>query len=359
MRASRLLTILMTLQLRGRASAQALADQLEVSKRTIYRDIDELSAAGVPVYAERGPQGGFALLDGFQTKLTGLTAAETEALLLAAVPAAAADLGLAVPAAAARLKLVAALPQASRSAAERVAARFHIDPIDWYRRARPPEQLAAVARAVWEDRRLEVVYESWKRTSRTCIDPLGLVLKAGRWYLIARSGGANRTYRLDKVHQAAVLDETFVPPAAFNLEDAWAESAASFEAGLRRGVATIRVAPTSLDRLDRLGADIAEPLWAAKPDEEGWREAIVPIEGVSHAAGLLLGFADEVEVIAPAELCDELTRRAARVVAVYRRRRNARSDVPKNFGEGRQAEFDAGPTTGSYAGTFARKPTFR
>lgn len=323
MRASRLLTILMTLQLRGRVTAQTLAELLEVSKRTIYRDIDELSAAGVPVYAERGPDGGFALLDGFRLQLTGLTTAETEALSLAGVPAAAADLGLSRAASDGRLKLLAALPEASRAGAERVAERFHLDPVDWYRRHRVPPQLATVAEALWADRRLEVSYESWSRTARRRIDPLGLVLKAGRWYLVARAGTKDRIYRLDKILDASVTDERFERPTGFGLAAAWQAAVAGFEASLRRGTATLRAAPSSLDRLERLGADMAEPLLAATPDADGWREATVPIEGVAHAAALLLGFADEIEVRAPAELREELARRARRVVGLYAADRGA------------------------------------
>jgi predicted DNA-binding transcriptional regulator YafY len=319
MRASRLLTILMTLQLRGRVTAQALAELLEVSRRTIYRDIDELSAAGVPVYAERGPDGGFALLDGFRLQLTGLTTAETEALSLAGVPAAAADLGLSRAASDARLKLLAALPEAGRAGAERVAERFHLDPVDWYRRHRVPPQLATVAEALWSDRRLAVSYESWAGASRRRIEPLGLVLKAGRWYLVARAGRKDGIYRLDKILDACVTDERFERPPGFELAAAWQAAVASFEASLRRGTATLRASPSSLDRLERLGADMAEPLLAATPDAQGWREATVPIEGVAHAAALLLGFADEIEVRAPAELRDELARRARRVVGLYSR----------------------------------------
>ncbi len=316
MRASRLLTILISLQLRGRVTAQALADQLEVSRRTIYRDIDELSAAGVPVYADRGPSGGFALLDGFRTELTGLTQAETEALLLAGVPAAAADLGLAGAASAVRVKLLASAPGPGREGARRVADRFHLDPMDWYRRARAPTHLQAIARCVWEDRRVEVTYQSWNRTSRAVVDPLGLVLKAGRWYMVGRRGGRTGTYRLDKVLGVAP-GEPFTRPEPFDLARFWQGSVTRFEAGLRRGTATLRASPDSLDLLDRLGDDMAEPLRAATPGADGWRQATVPIEGVGHAAGLLLGLADAVEVLSPPELRAELARRARRVLGLY------------------------------------------
>jgi predicted DNA-binding transcriptional regulator YafY len=319
MRASRLLTILITLQLRGRVTAQALADQLEVSRRTIYRDVDELSAAGVPIYGDRGAKGGFALLGGFRTELTGLTENETEALLLAGVPAAAADLGLAGAASAARLKLLASMPEAGRAAAQRVAERFHLDPVDWYLRRRAPPELEAAARAVWEVRRLELEYESWTRTKHIMVEPLGLVLKAGRWYLIAASGGAQRIYRLDKARSARVTDEAFERPHAFDLGQVWRSNVERFERGLRSSTATLRVAPSALQSLEAISADIAEPLLAGEPDDAGWREAVVPIESIAHAASLLLGLGDRLEVIEPRELRHELARRAAGVVALYSR----------------------------------------
>jgi predicted DNA-binding transcriptional regulator YafY len=175
MRASRLLSILILLQLRGRLTAEALAAEFEVSLRTIYRDIDQLSAAGVPVYADRGPGGGFSLLDGYRTKLTGLTAAEAQALALAGLPGPAADLGLGEALGAGRLKLLAAIPDGMREGAGRVGERFHFDPTDWYRRASVPPHLAAVARAVWAERRLRIRYESWSRTVRRTVDPVNLI----------------------------------------------------------------------------------------------------------------------------------------------------------------------------------------
>src|SRR5215470_2164491 len=179
MRASRLLSLLILLQMRGRMSAEALAAEFEVSVRTIYRDMDQLSAAGVPVYAERGRNGGFALLDGYRTRLTGFTPAEAEALLLAGVGPAAADLGIGAEAAAAQLKLLASLPPDSGASAQRVASRFHLDPINWYSRAESIDILPALASAVWTEKRVRIRYESWTDLVTREVDPLGLVLKAG------------------------------------------------------------------------------------------------------------------------------------------------------------------------------------
>ena len=317
MRASRLLSILITLQVRGRVTAQALAEEFEVSIRTIYRDIDELSAAGVPVYADRGPGGGFRLLEGYHTRLTGLSTAEAEALLLMGLPGPADDLGLAEPAAAARMKLLAALPASAGAGAMKVADRFHLDPLEWFRRISPPPNLAAAAQAVWQGRRIEIGYESWKATVRRRLDPLGLVVKAGAWYLVARFGQHPRTYRLSNVLDITVLDETFERPEGFDLARHWRAEVQRFEADLRRETAVLRAHSRALSRLDRLGSDIAEPLRAAEPDGQGWRQAEVPIEGPVHAAGLLAGFGDSIEAVGPPALRRELARIAAEVARLY------------------------------------------
>ncbi len=316
MRASRLLTILITLQLRGRTTAQSLAEQLEVSKRTIYRDIDELSAAGIPIYADRGRSGGIALIDGFRTELTGLTRGETEAILLAGVPAAAADLGLAGEASAARIKLLASVPRGSADGARPIADRFYLDPLDWYRHPRPPEFLQIAARCVWENRRLAIEYSSWKRVSRSVIEPLGLILKAGHWYLLA-AGNKPRAYRLENIRKARATDQIFERPERFDLESAWRHNVQSFEASLPKLHATLRVGPSAQDRLQRLGDGIANPLRSALPDGSGWRQAEVQIESIDHAAGLLLGFANEIEVVAPLALRDAILQRAASVIRLY------------------------------------------
>ena len=319
MRADRLLSVLILLQLRGRVTAQALADEFEVSVRTIYRDIDGLSAAGVPVYADRGPGGGFALLDGYRTRLTGLTVAEAEALPLAGLVGLAADLGLAQPLAAAQRKLLAAMPPAAGDGAVRVGDRFHLDPVDWYRRAPPPVHLRAIAQAVWDGTRLDMRYESWSATTRRIVDPLGLVAKAGVWYLVARTGASVRTYKIAKVLDLAVLDDRFAHPPGFDLARYWRSELERFERELLRGKATLRVSAAALPRIELLGAAAAEAVLAATAGADGWRQVVIPIESVSYAAGLLLGFTDDVEVLAPPELRAELAPRAGRVWALYDR----------------------------------------
>src|SRR3954447_22965589 len=179
MRASRLLSIMMLLQAKGRMSAETLAEELEVSVRTIYRDIDQLSAAGVPVYADIGRNGGFALLDGWRTRLTGLTAPEARALFLSGLPGPAGELGLGDEVAAAELKLLAALPADWQDEATRMSSRFHLDPRGWFQPGHKPEFLKVVADAVWKETRLTLRYQSWKEIRDRVIEPLGLVLKGG------------------------------------------------------------------------------------------------------------------------------------------------------------------------------------
>ncbi|HEY4446023.1 MAG TPA: WYL domain-containing protein [Steroidobacteraceae bacterium] len=317
MRADRLLSILMTLQLRGRVTADALAAQLEVSQRTIYRDVEALSRCGVPIVTERGRSGGLALIDGYRTELTGLSGQEAEALPFAGLGDAAAALGLAASAEAARLKVFAALPQSGRERAHRASECFYLDPVDWYRHATTPQFLRLVAAAAWASQSIEIDYESWRARKKRIIDPLGLVLKAGRWYLVARSKRNTSIFRLESIHAVRSLPKHFVRPKRFNLANLWRGEVSRFETSLRRMKATIRIAPAAISRIDRLGADAAESIHHASPDERGWREASIWMESINHAASLLLGFSTDIEVVAPEELRVELTQRAARVCALY------------------------------------------
>jgi len=321
MRASRLLTILMLLQTRGGMSAPALAEALEVSLRTVYRDIDQLSAAGVPVWAQPGRQGGIRLRDGWRTQLTGLTAGEARAVFLAGLPGPAAELGLGEAMAAAQLKLLAALPADAQADAQRVAARFHLDPADWFRSAAPPPQLHAVAAAVWNGRRVAMRYESWQRTSERIVEPLGLVLKAGAWYMAARAVGGSepRAYRLAAIESLQLLDDVFTPPARFDLAAWWRASTARFEAGVYTATARLRVTETGLARLCRFSAAVAEAaLASATPCEpDGQVEVEVPIESLTHAGHEMLRLGSEAEVLAPPALRERLREAARRLSAIY------------------------------------------
>lgn len=320
MRASRLLSILILLQMRGRLSAEALAQEFEVSVRTIYRDVDQLSAAGVPIYAERGRNGGFALLDGYRTKLTGFTPAEADALLLAGASGAAADLGLGADLAQAQLKLLASLPTESGQSAQRVAARFHLDPMSWYARAEPADLLPALATAVWTEKRIRVRYESWKGEVTRELEPLGLVLKGGVWYLVAAVKSAPRTYRVSNILKLEPLEAGFTRLRRFDLARYWAERSRDFEKQLLRERATIKVSPAGRKLLRETMAAASEALEAVhKPCRpEGWVKADVPIETSAMAARQFLRLGADVEVLAPATLRSAIAEESRRVAAFYR-----------------------------------------
>ncbi|MGD9816723.1 MAG: helix-turn-helix transcriptional regulator [Hyphomonadaceae bacterium] len=323
MRASRLLSILMTLQLRGRVSAETLAREFEVSVRTIYRDIDQLSAAGVPVYAERGRDGGFALHEGYRTRLTGFTAAEAEALALAGVGGAAADLGVGPEAAAAQLKLLASLPPGVSANARQVAERFHLDPVAWYARAETIDLLPMLAEAVWRERRIRIRYESWKADVRRELDPLGLVLKGGLWYLIAGSNGQPRTYRAANIHELEVLDAKAKRPPRFDLARFWKAWAKAFEARLLTGLARVRLSPDAMRVLRDTHPAAAEAARAKQRPStpKGWIETDIPVEDVPFATTQLLRLGAGCEVLAPASLRSAIAAEARAVARLHARRR--------------------------------------
>lgn len=311
MRASRLLSILMLLQTRGRMSAPGLAAELEVSQRTILRDIDHLSAAGVPIWSDRGRDGGFQLREGWSTNLTGLTETEAQALFLSGMPSAAAELGLGNASVSARLKMLASLPDELRENAEQVNARLHFDPIDWFRSAVPTDHLQAIAHCVWHQRIANMQYESWKGTKTRTIKPLGLVLKAGIWYTAALADDAKeaRIYRLSNIRQLDVTDTAFRRPKQFDLAEFWKQSTQRFETEIYSDVATLRVSKHGMRQLLELSATVGE---AAKKSavvdngNEGWSKVIVPIESIEHASGQLLGIGTDVQVIEPPALRDRM-----------------------------------------------------
>lgn len=319
MRASRLLSIQMLLQTRGRMSARALAEALEVSIRTLYRDVDELSAAGVPIYAERGRSGGFELLPGWKTTLTGLTPSEAQAVFLSGLAGPAAELGLAGDVERAQLKLLAALPAPWRDEARRTSSRLYLDPVDWYREADDLPQLQRVASAVWDERQLAIRYESWQQTTRRTVHPLGLVLKAGAWYLVAMAEQKPRTYRVSNILEAEVLEAAARRPPRFDLAAHWRESVQRFEADLHRGEARVLATPRGLKPLSHLSSAVARAVRAAPPSRraDGRHLLTIPIESIEHATGQLLRLAPEVEVVGPAALRRSMVERIHQLAALY------------------------------------------
>ncbi|MDP3228020.1 MAG: WYL domain-containing protein [Acidovorax sp.] len=335
MRASRLLSLQMLLETQGRMSATALADALEISVRTLYRDVDQLSAAGVPIYAERGRNGGFALLQGWKTTLTGLTPSEAQAVFLSGLPGPAHDLGLGGDVEGARLKLLASLPASWREDAQRVSARLHLDPVDWYRESDPTPHLATVAAAVWAGQQITMRYESWADTVERTVSPLGLVLKAGVWYLVAApapvpastKGGSvatttergPRTYRVSNILAASMLTTAVRRPATFDLPGYWAQSIQRFEASLYTAKATVLATPAGLKGLRMLSSAVARAVAAAAPTrrKDGRVAVHMPIESVEHACGQLMRLSPQVEVLQPAALRRALVARVQATMRLY------------------------------------------
>ena len=252
MRASRLLSILTTLQARGRITAPELADACEVSVRTIYRDIDALAAAGIPVYAERGAEGGYRLLDGYRVRLNGLSQPEAEALFMTGLPGPAAALGLDAAMLAAQTKLMAALPANLRPNAGRMQERFHLDAPSWFGETEQPKHLRAIAGALLRESPIEIRYQSWRAEKRRRVAPLGLVLKGGSWYLAGSVDGSVRTYRVARVLDCSVLDERFVRPADFDLATYWQAATTRLEAEMHPNYATVRLSPFGVKLLNAL-----------------------------------------------------------------------------------------------------------
>jgi predicted DNA-binding transcriptional regulator YafY len=319
MRASRLLSILLLLQARGRMTAEALASEFEVSVRTIYRDVDQLSAADVPIYADRGPSGGFQLLDGYRTKLTGLSPAEAETLSLAGLPGPAAQLGLADVLTAAQLKLSAALPERARANAGRVAARFYLDPVGWFRSADDAKLLPTIANAVWNENCLDVRYRRAEGVVERRLQPLGLVLKAGVWYLVAQVGDQPRTYRVSNIIDLTVTEQSFKRLKNFDLARFWVTSSRAFETGVYHSNATLRVTARGLAKLGGLGSSVARAAaeTATPADADGWLRVTIPIESIDRAASGLIALGADAEVVEPSELRERLATTVQELVRLY------------------------------------------
>ena len=321
MRASRLLSILTTLQARGQVTAPELAEANEVSVRTIYRDIDALAAAGIPVYADRGAEGGYRLLDGYRVRLNGLSPPEAEALFMTGLPGPAAALGLEPAMLAAQTKLMAALPATLRPNANRMQERFHLDAPSWFGEAEQPKHLRAIAGALLRENPIEIRYQSWRAEKRRRVAPLGLVLKGGSWYLAGQVDGSVRTYRVARVLDCSVLDERFARPAGFDLAAYWQAATTRLEAEMHPNLATVRLSPFGIKLLNALSQHYVKTRTRIEEtaDEDGWRIAHVPIgKTVWHAAAELLRLGAEAEVLAPSELRDKMAELTQAMAARYR-----------------------------------------
>ncbi|MFE5915868.1 helix-turn-helix transcriptional regulator [Streptomyces sp. NPDC056468] len=322
MRAARLIKMVLLLQSRPSMTAAELARELEVSERTVTRDAQALSEAGVPVYADRGRAGGYRLIGGYRTRLTGLGRSEAEALFLSGVPGALREMGLEDAASAATLKVSAALMPSLRDASRSAARRFHLDAPNWFKEPKTPELLPVVADAVWDDRRIVARYRRGESEVGRELEPYGLVLKAGVWYLCARVAGhgSYRVYRIDRFTAVDRGEERFERDGEFDLPGFWEERAEQFARSLLRTEIVVRVSPGGVRRLPYTvdPQSAREALRAADaPDGDGWVTLTLPVESEEVAHTQLASLGPEIEVLAPESLRERFTDDAIRLAALY------------------------------------------
>ncbi|GHD28972.1 helix-turn-helix transcriptional regulator [Streptomyces galbus] len=324
MRAARLIKMVLLLQSRPSMTAAELARELEVSERTVTRDAQALSEAGVPVYADRGRSGGYRLVGGYRTRLTGLARGEAEALFLSGVPGALREMGLEDVASAARLKVSAALLPSLRDAPRSAAQRFHLDAPAWFRDPQTPAPLPVVAQAVWDDRLLDARYRRGADEVERELEPYGLVLKAGVWYLCARVAGAGsfRTYRLDRFVAVTARQERFERDPEFDLPAFWAGQAERFGRSILRAEVVVRLSPAGVRALPyavdpAVAREVLEG--AGPPDADGWTALTLPVESEEVAHAQLASLGPEAEVLEPTALRERFREDAQRLARLYDR----------------------------------------
>jgi predicted DNA-binding transcriptional regulator YafY len=364
MRADRLIALVLLLQARRRITAPDLAARLEVSVRTIYRDLDALSAAGVPVYAARGTGGGVSLPDGYRLDLTALHRDEASALFLSAVPGPLTDLGAGQVLEAALRKLSAALPAGARHEAERARQRLHLDPAEWWQTHEPVPHLRLVQEGVWQERRLRLTYRRRDGSTATrVVEPYGLVAKAGVWYLVAAdaapiphgpheadtlpdnpgsmagtvapAGGAAtprggpqapphrvappRVFRVSRVEAVQLTEEPAHRPAAFDLPAFWAAWCASFERDRPSYPVRLRIAADFVPALPRIFGEGIRAVIDGQGSVDADGTLVLPLtfENVEVACARVLGLGPQVEVLSPPELRQLVAQRASAVATVY------------------------------------------
>lgn len=313
MRADRLLSIMLMLQAQGKTTTVALADTLEVSRRTILRDIEALSMAGVPIHADAGHGGGVYLDEHYRVSLTGLKEAEVRALFVSARHGPLQDVGLGAAAEATLLKLFAALPSLHRQEAERIQQRIHLDPAWWWHKGDMLPHLDTLKAAVFDDYRVKVCYErGGGEVVERILEPYSLVAKASVWYVIARREDELRTYRVSRFVEVERMDEHFERDATFDLAQYWHANASAFVANLPTFDFTLRLAAARLQFL-KLYASGRYTIRDTSPDGES---SVIDIRmsSLDEARMLVLGLGTDAEIIEPDELREAVLLQAQQMV---------------------------------------------
>lgn len=315
MRADRLLSILLLLQVQRRITARELALRLEVSERTIHRDMEALSSIGVSVVAERGTGGGWSLLEEYRTNLTGLNEPEIQSLFLSTPAHLLTDLGLHQASEAALIKLLAVLPEMQRRNAEYVSQRIHIDATSWHSQAEVVPALPILQQAIWRDRKVCFRYRRSDELVERLVDPLGLVAKGNVWYFIAAVEDQLRSYRVSRIQEACISEQPFTRPTTFDLAAYWAQSSKDFKAGLRCYVVTLRADPAVMTRIETSKMFRVEP--CSRPDSAGWLTFTLRFDTSYEACSYIFSFGSHVEILDPPELREQVIQLAENVLILY------------------------------------------
>jgi len=319
-RADRLFSIVLLLQAHHQMTARDLASRLEVSERTIHRDMEALSGAGIPVVAARGLGGGWSLLGEYRTSLTGLTETEIQSLFVTTPAKVLTDLRLEKAADGALLKLLASLPTTFRRGAERARQRIHVDVSGWSRREEAVPCLPILQEAIWLERKLQISYERRPdcEAVQRLIAPFGLVAKGSAWYLVGAVDGQVRSYRVSRITHAEVLNEHAEIPADFDLATFWQQSATMFKSNVPNYVAQFWVAPEVLLRLSFAGR-FARVTETDETDARGWRKVVVGFDVEEMACEYAVSFGPNLEVIEPLSLREKVIDMAHATLRFYRR----------------------------------------
>ncbi|MBD7965912.1 helix-turn-helix transcriptional regulator [Fictibacillus norfolkensis] len=318
MRADRLISILLLLQNHEKMTTKALAKELEVTERTIHRDMEALSAAGIPVLAERGKHGGWRLVDQYRTRLTGLKDSELKTLFLSPSFQLLSDLGYTKDWKEARHKLLAALPNTLQTHADHLWNRIYIDTDSWKQSTQETTALGLLQQAIWEERKIKITYEKAnKETSERTVEPLGLVAKGRTWYLIAVSIEDMKNFRVSRIKSVELLNEAFIRPANFNLADYWTESKHQFVQNLPVFEVDVEASPSIIQRLSFSGR-FAQVVSTGSPNENGWIPVKLTFDTKQEAAAYIIGFGDQMKIVSPHSLIESVKEIGECALSLYR-----------------------------------------